>query len=136
MGLFLDDGLFLDASAEVVIVPPTFQIDLDTLGTADVERVRVAFTGPSVSAPGFVATTAKGEVIGWTFGAALAAGQTLVVDNWARTVLLDGVPRRDLFTALIGNRHGEFARLGRGLNSIFISGQPADARIRFTPTYN
>ena len=136
-GLFLDTGLTLDSSAEIVVVPTTssHELDIDTLGTADVERVRIAFKGPSTAPPGFSATLASGETVGFTYGALLLSGEELVVDNHDRTVLLGGATKRNLLNLSADNRHGEYARLSRGLNQVRITGQPAEARIRFTPTW-
>lgn len=136
-GLFLDRGYYLDSSADIVVVPTSLshEIVVDTLGTADVEKVRVRFTGPSATNPGFAATLTGGEVVSFTYGAALAAGQLLTVDNDARSVLLGATNRRNLLVLGSGNRHGEYARLGARLNAVRITGQPAEARITFSPTY-
>lgn len=136
-GLFLDAGLALDGSAEIVVTPSTaaHALQIDTLGSAEVERLRITFTGPSAAPVGFQATLATGEVVGFTFRAALAAGQTLVVDNHERLVLMQGINRRDLLTLRAENLHGEYARLSPRINDVRVFGQPAEARIRVTPTY-
>jgi len=132
-GYDLDDGELLDSSAEVVIAPTSTShaIDIDALGTADIERLRFTFTGPSTSSPGFY-----GASVGFTFGATLTSGQVLVVDNFARTVMLAGVNRRDLLTLLSGNEHGEYARFRVGINSCRVTGFPAECRVQLTPTWN
>lgn len=135
-GYLLDSDLALDGSAEIAVTPSTgaHALQIDTLGSAEVERLRITLTGPSVAAVGFQAALATGEVVGFTYPA-LAAGQSLVVDNHERLVELSGVNRRDLLTLRADNLHGEYARLSPGINDVRIFGQPTTARIRFTPTY-
>jgi hypothetical protein len=134
-GYVLDDGEDLDTSAEVVVIPVStaHEITVDTLGTAEVERIRVRITGPSVGAVSVEVLTAAGPV-GFAFST-LTAGQELEVDNYARTVLLDGVARRDLLTLRAANRNGEFVRLLAHTNTVRVYGQPAEARILFVPTW-
>lgn len=137
-GYVLDDLWSLDASAEVIIVPTSTSHaqDIDTLGTAAVDRIRATFTGPSSAAPGLNVTMADGSIVGYTFGATLTAGQTLVIDSYARTVTLAGTNRRDLLTLLAGNQHGEYIRFHTGTNTVRVTGQPAECRIHFTPAWN
>ena len=134
--LLLDNGESLDSGAETVLAPssPSHEFALNTLGTADVERVRVRMVGPSVEAPGFEVDTPAG-VIGFQLASPLVGGEILEVDNYARTVLLDGVSARGSMTLGAANRHGEYARLRPGNNTVRAIGQPAEVRILFTPTY-
>lgn len=137
-GLFADAGYFSDSSADIVVVPTslTHDVSIDTLGSADVEKVRVTFTGPSAGYPGLVVTPAYGPQVWFRVLTVLTAGQTLVVDNDARTMLLNGVSKRNLAEFGGGNQHGEYVHLGSHLNSVQVLGQPVQARITFNPTYS
>lgn len=135
-GLLLDNGEHLDQGAEVVIAPTStsHQLTIDTLGSAEVERIRIRMLGPSAGPPGFEADTPAGPV-GFVLAAPLAAGELLELDNAARRALVAGVSVRADMTLQAANRHGEYARLRPGTNTIRILGQPAQARILFTPTH-
>lgn len=143
-GLFADAGYYADSSADIVVVPtsPSHEISIDTLGTADVEWVRVTFKGPSVAPPGCLVTMPSGEQVGFTFSTALSgsgfglAADVLIVANHQRLVLLNGTGKRNLLTLASGNEHGEYIRLGAGVNAVRILGQPSEARITFNPTYS
>lgn len=150
-GYELDAGEVLDSSAEVVIVPTSANhaIDIDALGTAEIERLRFTMTGPSTGPPGFYVTIG-GVEFGWTFGGpgtiypalVLPAGQVLIVDNYARTVTLNDpgstvlVPYRNLLVLRAGNARGEYARFRVGVNACRVTGFPAECRIQLTPTWN
>jgi hypothetical protein len=135
-GLFLDDGHTLDEGAAVVVTPTSasHELTVDTLGNADVQRVLVSFTGPSVAGPGIEVVTPDG-LVGFTYVPALTAGQTLTVDNDDRTVVVASVSQRASLALMGANRHGEYVRLGPGANTVRILGYPASARILFIPTY-
>lgn len=134
--LFLDAGLALDGSAEIVILGSA-DFALANPGTADSERIRVTITGPSAGPVGV--EVVGSEPVGFSYPA-LATGQLLIVDNQERTVTLAssaGPPangRRDL-TLRPGNVHGEYLRLPPGAQTIRVTGGAATTRIRFTPTY-
>lgn len=132
-GLYLDSGLSLDSGAEVVITAPATTFDLDTLGTADVERIRVRFVGPSAGPVGL--DTVGATPVGFTVARTLDAGEVLEVDNYARTILLGGVSLRNVTTLLEDNRHGEYIRLPAGPVTLRASGGAAETRILFNPTY-
>lgn len=135
-GSTLDDGLTLDASAEIVIVPSSIShtVAFDTLGTADVERIRIRMTGPSLMPPGIEVDTPDG-VVGFVLASALVAGETFDLDNYARTAVIGVTPQRRFMTLKAANRNGEYVRFRPGLNTVRILGQPASARILFTPTF-
>jgi len=126
----LDAGEFLDSSAELVLTTLTGEVE--TMSTADAERVRVRFTGPSLSSVGLEVVDGA---IGFTVTRTLAAGETLEVDNFNRTVLLGGVSLRNLMSLSTGNRHGEYIRLPAGRVALRVIGSPAETRILFNPTY-
>ena len=134
-GLLMDDGEAMDQGAELVVTPTTAShaIAFDTLGTADVERIRIQFTGPSVAAVGIEVDTTDG-IVGFT-AATLASGEELEVDNAARTALVGVLSQRQFMTLQAANRHGEYVRFRSGLNTVRILGQPAEVRILLTPTY-
>lgn len=136
-GYTLDDGWSLDASAEVVVVPASTAqaVLIDTLGSADVERVTLRLTGPSTTAPGFETALPDGSVAGFVMAGPLAAGEELVVDNFARVATVGGVTVRNELSLRAGNRNGEYLRLLAHMNTCRVLGQPAEARIHFTPTY-
>ncbi|MEW6223201.1 MAG: hypothetical protein AB1627_01090 [Chloroflexota bacterium] len=134
-GYALDEGLTLDSSAEIIVVPTSTAhvIPIVIPGTADCERVSVRMTGPSVAAPGV--DVPGSTPIGFLLGTPLAAGEVAELDNAARSVTVDGVTARASLDLLPGNRHGEYLRLPRGTTALRVLGQPAEARILFTPTY-
>lgn len=127
---YLDTGLALDASADVVIVGTA---TVDTLGTAASERVRVTFTGPSTGTVGLM--TGSAYPVGFTVARSLAAGEVLVVDNVARTALIGAVSVRNLMTLAAGNRHGEYLRLPTGRVILRAIGGAAETRVTFDPAY-
>lgn len=135
-GLVMDDGEVMDQGAVVVVTPTSTSeaVALDTLGTADVERIRVHMTGPSVSPPGIEVDTPDG-LVGFALAAPLISGQELTVDNFARTALIGVLSQREGMTLKAANRHGEYVRLRPGVNAVRVLGQPAQARILFTPTW-
>ncbi len=137
VGADLDDGYVLDGSADLVVVPtsPAHVVEIDAFANAEIERVRVTFTGPSVSGPGVELVRPGASAIGFQMATALAAGEVLVVDNWARTAAIGTVPRRADMALRDGNRHGEYVHLLPRANTIRITGQPAEARLQFTPTF-
>jgi hypothetical protein len=129
-GYLLDDGWFLDSSAEVLI---TGAKTFDTLGTTDVERVRVRFVGPSAGPVGIEIPSAV--PLGFTVNRLLVAGETLDVDNFARTVTLGGASLRNLLTLRPANQHGEYLRLPPGEVTLMSTGGAAETRVLFSPTY-
>lgn len=137
-GLALDTGRILDGSADIVIAGSGDYV-LSNPGSADSQRVRVVINGPS-SGPVTVEVTGS-QPVGFSFGVALAAGQTLTVDNHDRTVSLATKfkpmtnARKDL-SLRPGNEHGEYLRLRPGAQTIRVSGAPATTRINFLPTYS
>lgn len=137
-GLALDTGRILDGSADIVIAGSGDYV-LANPGSADSQRVRVVINGPS-SGPVTVEVTGS-QPVGFSFGVALAAGQTLTVDNHDRTVSLATKfkpttnARKDL-SLRPGNEHGEYLRLRPGAQTIRVSGAPATTRINFLPTYS
>lgn len=131
-GLYLDAGWYLDSSADVVITG-TGPVVVDPLGTADVERVRVRFTGPS-SGPVGLATQVVLPV-GFSVARTLVAGEILEVDNYARTCLLNGVSVRNLMNLWPGNQHGEYIRLPPGPTPLLAAGGAAETRVSFTTTW-
>lgn len=135
-GLSLDDGEHLDQGGEIVITPTSVShsFTFDSMGTADVERTRVQLFGPSMTPPGIEVDTPDG-VVGFVMASALSAGQTLVVDNYARTVLIGSVTQRQNMTLKASNRHGEYVRFNAGHNTVRILGDPAEARILLTSTF-
>lgn len=136
-GLLLDAGWTLDASAEIIVVPTStaHALSIDTLGSADVERVSVRLVGPSTTPAGFETALPSGEVAGFALDRALLAGEELVVDNFARLATIAGVSVRADMALRAGNRNGEYLRLLPRTNTVRVLGQPAEARIHFTPTY-
>ncbi len=135
-GLVLDDGWYLDELGNVVITPAAtpspFSATFTALGTTATEAVRVEVDGPSVGA--ITINVATATQLGFTFPA-LAAGEHLVVDNGARTVTLDGVQARGDLGLLPGNVHGEYLHLYPGVNTVLVTGQPAQVRIIFDRSY-
>jgi hypothetical protein len=139
-GLFLDTGHYLDEGASIVVVPTSgaHPVAVDTLGTAQVERVSVTFTGPSVSGVGIENTTNGTGFVLPSIAAnpVTSPPRVTVVDNFARTVLdWLGATLRASLVLNPANAHGEYLRLEPGLNNLRILGKPAAARILFTPTY-
>jgi hypothetical protein len=130
-GYLLDGGESLDSGTEVILTDSAF---IDTQGTADIERVRIRFIGPSTGPVGLQATGIAAPV-GFSVARTLAAGEVLEVDNQARTALLDGVSVRSLMTLLPGNSHGEYLRLPPGPTTLYATGGAAQTRVLFTPTY-
>lgn len=137
-GYLLDGGYSLDGSAEWIVAPlrDPYVSDLSCFGTSDTERVRVQLEGPSVTPPSFFWLPRGGaSPVGFSMANALAAGQILVVDNFARTVLLGTSNVRSQLTQAAGNRGNEYIRLGPGDQTISIGGTPAKARLLFSPAY-
>lgn len=132
-GYDMADGEFMDSGGDVVIVPDSdgYLASIIADGTAPVTAARVTFTGPST---GFTRFEDFENTIGWT-GPTLAAGDELVVDSGLRTVTLNGVQARDQLILHANNRNGEYVRLDPGTNTIRISGQPAEVRVRYTSVY-
>lgn len=132
-GLILDNGEFLDQGAEIVVVPTsaTHNVPLTIPGTAKIERVRVTVKGPSSAAIG-VEALSSGVGFGYP---RLVPGTTLRVDNRASTVLRDLSNARKDLTLRPANLHGEYIRLSPGAEVVRITGQPAEVRLLFTPTY-
>jgi hypothetical protein len=129
-GLRLDAGLFLDGSADVVVAGSA---SLDPKGTADTERVRVVFTGPSVGPVGI--ETSGSEPIGFTIARTLVAGEVVTVDNFARSATLGGVSVRSLMSLRAANLHGEYIRLPPGPVTLRALGGAAETRVQFSPAY-
>lgn len=137
-GLYLDAGWYLDGGADL-IVAGSGDYPLANPGTADSEKVRVVVTGPSTGPIGVEVTGSL--PVGFVYGPVLAAGQTLTVDNDARTVDLatafaPTVNGRQDLSLRPGNEHGEYLRLPPGAQTIRVSGNPASTRIHFLPAWN
>lgn len=135
-GLLLDDGEALDQGGEIVVAPTstTHALSFDTQGTADVERIRLRLSGPSVAGPGIEVDTPAG-VVGFVMADALADGELLEIDNFERSTLLGAAVARQHMSLRPANRNGEYVRFLPGLNTVRILGQPAEVRILLTPTY-
>jgi hypothetical protein len=129
-GYLLDAGWLLDSSAEVLI---TGAATFDTLGTADVERIRVRFTGPSAGPVGVEIPNAV--PLGFTVNRILVAGEVLDVDNFTRTVTLGGASLRNLMILRPANEHGEYLRLPAGSVTLHATGRATETRVLFTPTF-
>lgn len=135
-GLIMDNGEVMDSSGEITVTPTStsYSITLDPASTAEVERIRIRFVGPSLSAPGIEVDTPDG-LVGFVMTAALATGEELTVDARARTVTIAGVTQRAAMTLKAANRHGEYVRFRPGTNTVRVLGMPATARILFSPTF-
>jgi hypothetical protein len=142
-GYELDAGWLLDSSAEVVIGAGA-AAEIDTIGSADVTKLRIRFEGPSV---GNIGIETVGPVpVGFQIARVLGAFEVIEVDTDAQTVLLGaswdlnvsetGTSVRNLMTLDPGNQHGEYLRLPAGPVTLRVSGFPAETRILFHPTYN
>jgi hypothetical protein len=133
-GWTLDSGHTLDESTPLVIVPSglTYDRAIEPPGTADIEHVRVTFSGPSTTAPG-ISVVETG--VGFTMATALAAGSSLVVDNDLRTCLLGGVTARSAMTLAAANLHGEYFRLPPRRCTLRITGAPASVSILAIPAF-
>jgi hypothetical protein len=137
-GLLRDSGLLLDGSAPLAVSPADSPhlTTFEALGNASTERVAVTLTGPSVGPVGIEYVPASGDPIGFIMTDALGALDVLVVDNFGRTCLLNGVGVRGSMTLSAGNQHGEYLRLPAGPCTLRIWGQPTSASVLFTPAYN
>lgn len=131
-GLTLDDGYALDSGGEIVIAGAG-DYTLNTLGSAEVERVQVRFVGPSSGPVGI--ETVGAAPVGFRIARTLASGEEIAVDNWARTALLGSSSLRNLMTLSPGNRHGEYIRLPAGAVTLRATGAAAQTRIQFLPAY-
>jgi hypothetical protein len=135
-GLYLDAGWYLDDGADLTVAG-SGDYALTNPGTADSEKVRVIVTGPSSGAVGV--EVAGAVPVGFTYPL-LATGETLTVDNDARTVVLTSaappVNGRQNLILRPGNEHGEYLRLPPGAQTIRVSGNPVSTRIHFLPAYN
>ena len=138
-GLFLDTGHSLDEGTEIVIPASTPTVSVTVPGTADTERVRVRFTGPSSGPVGIEVDSNLGFVMANALPTTTGVGssaQTVTVDNWARTVVDGtGASLRSQMTLRSANIHGEYVRLTPGTHSIRILGAPFEARLLLIPTY-
>lgn len=131
-GHSLDTGESLDTGAEIVITGAG-DAEIDTVGTAPVERVRVRIVGPSSGPVGL--ETVEPSPIGFTVARTLGSGEVLEVDNDGRTCLVGGVSVRNLMTLSAGNRHGEYLRLPAGPVSLRATGGAASTRVAFDPAW-
>lgn len=131
-GHVLDSGESLDTGAEIVITG-TGDAEIDTVGNAPVERVRVRITGPSSGPVGL--ETVEAAPIGFTVARTLGSGEVLEVDNDGRTCLVDGVSVRNLMTLSAGNRHGEYLRLPAGVVALRATGDAAQTSVAFDPAW-
>jgi hypothetical protein len=134
-GIEMDDDYFMDSGGEIIVVPPATEVTFDSQGTAEVERIRIRFVGPSASPIG-VHNLSTESPVGFSIFRPLAAGEQITVNNYARTAKLDGATNvRGDMTLMSGNRHNEYLRLLPGSNTLQILGAPAEARITFFPTW-
>lgn len=134
-GYALDAGWTLDQSRELVVVPPgsVHVFEVDVPGTTYVTLIQATFVAPSVGDVGLVNET-RSESVGFT-AVTLGSGDPLVINNEARTVLRAMASLRQFLTLEAGNQHGEYLRLYPGVNRLRVTGQPAELRLVFTPTY-
>jgi hypothetical protein len=131
-------GYVLDSSGEWIVTPAgdPFVSTLSVFGTVASERVRVQLEGPSSGPPSILWTPPGLPAVGFTMANALVANDVLVVDNFARTAILNGATNiRSQMTLAAGNRGGEYLRLGSGDIPIRIGGTPAKVRLLFNPAY-
>jgi Phage tail protein len=134
-GIEMDDDYLMDSGGEIIVTPPTTEVTFDSMGTADVERIRIRFVGPSTGSVG-VHNLSTSSPVGFSIARTLAAGEEIVVNNYARTAKLDGVTNvRGDMTLRDGNRHNEYLRLLPGSQTLRILGAPAEARITFFATW-
>jgi hypothetical protein len=134
-GIEMDDDYFMDSGGEIVVTSPTTEVTFDSQGTAEVERIRVRFVGPSTSSVGVVNRSTPSPV-GFTIARTLAANEEITLNNYSRTVKLDGTTNlRGDTTLYAGNRHGEYLRLLPGENRLQILGAPAEMRLLFFATW-
>jgi hypothetical protein len=135
-GLYLDEGLLLDEATEIVIHPHASPetISFTAVGTAEGTLVRIEADGPSTGGQ-LVVTNVSADGAPSFSHPALLAGEALVVDSGLRVVTLNGGNHRGSLVLGAGNRHGEYFRLRPGLNTIQISGLPAELRVSFPATY-
>lgn len=136
-GWSFDTGYYFDGSGEIVLTAASPIASVSVPGTADVERIRVQFTGPSVGPVGIDV-----DGVGLVMSAPLAAGaggvatHTVTVDNYARTVVDEGGRSvRAQMTLRAGNANGEYLRIKPGLRQFTVFGQPTKTRIQFTPAW-
>lgn len=131
-GHYLDTGEALDTGAEIVITGAG-DAEIDTVGNAPVERVRVRIVGPSSGPVGL--ETVGASPIGFTVARTLGSGEVLEVDNDGRTCEIGGVSVRNLMTLSAGNRHGEYLRLPAGAVALRATGAAAQTRVAFDPAW-
>lgn len=133
-GLALDEGYLLDLSATLTVTPSTTNqlVSIVDLGSYWTERIRIEMDGPSTSAVGVHTDDTS---IGFVMSAALAAGETFVLDAYARTVQIDGSNARGDMSLLAGNEHGEYIRFAPTAQDIRIVGKPAECRLIFSKTW-
>lgn len=131
-GHVLDAGEFLDMGAQIVIAG-TADLAIETFGNAPVEHVRVSIVGPSAGPVGLETTEAS--PVGFAVARTLVTGETLVIDNDARTATIGGVSVRNLMTLSAGNRHGEYIRLPAGAVTLRATGGAAQTKVSFDPAW-
>jgi hypothetical protein len=129
-----DQGATFDSSSVLNIYPAGLAYDkaINVGGTADTEKVLLAFTGPSSVAPGIMVVETG---VGFELAAPLIAGESLSVNNDARFCTLAGVNARGSMTLNASNRHGEYLRLPPDRCTLRITGAPQAVSLIFTPTY-
>lgn len=137
-GADMDDDEIMDAGAEIVVTSPTTLVTFNNPGTAEVQRVRVRFIGPSSGGVG-IENRSTPLPVGFNSSTVLAADERVTVNNYLRTALRDvGAAQGSIRSTMGlrgGNRHGEYLCLVPGDNTLQILGAPAECRIAFFPTW-